>query len=746
MFIACFLDCLHNARVHVFFASADHNYAQKFSFNKECQRLSVSLTPRKKWLKTLCNRQRVTITRLRQRLEKHKSGNKPTRQVPNATCKPLQQFIKSQIKLSQTSKFGRRYNVSDKRFALSLFYASPKAYKVCSKLFCLPSVSMLKVWLRRISLTTGFSDNVFQMLHRKAEVMTEMNRICCLVLDEISLKCGFKYSKQEDKVMGFEDFGCGVDTGKVANHALVLMARGLFDRWKQPIAYFFVCNTTPAKKLHELVTECIKKLRIAGFTVVSVVCDQGATNRQMFDTFGVTADVPYVDVDGDIVHFMYDPPHLVKCLRNNFMKYDLMFNGHRVKWQHVLDFYTRDSKQKLKLAPKLTDKHFNLPPFAAMRVRLATQIFSHSVASGIYTHVSLGVLPPDAEYTAEFVEMVDGLFDCFNTGNLSNAKQLRRALRVSSPHWDHLNKCKSAFSTVKVLGCKSKVPCISAVVLSINSLTHLFSTLHAKFNISFLLPNRLNQDCLENHFATIRGRGGFRDSPTPDAFAATFRQVLVQHLISPPKGANCADDMTEFLLRLQDVSRTQRKLSADCTIMPSVCSPLSNLPLVVSDADVAELEVSSLTYVAGYVCKVVTKEHACESCNNMLLSECQAKKDLPVFFQHKVYDHCIASSLCIPSQLTLDVVQKCQTVFHNAFEELKQKQGIFGNLFRMCEAELGKMTQIAELSDCRADSIVKIVALFLRVLLYHNIKVMNGLMSSKAVGKRNKKAQKVLHT
>ena len=116
------------------------------------------------------------------------------------------------------------------------------------------------------------------------------------------------------------------------------------------------------------------------------------------------------------------------------------------------------------------------------------------------------------------------------------------------------------------------------------------------------------------------------------------------------------------------------------------------------------------------------------------------------FFQHKVYDHCTASSQCIPSQLTLDVVQKCRTVFHNVFEELKHKQGIFGNLFHMCEAEIGKMTQIAELPDCRADSIVKVVALFLRVLLYHNIKVMNGLMLSKTVGKRNKKAQKVLHT
>lgn len=291
--------------------------------------------------------------------------------------------------------------------------------------------------MRRVSLKTGFCEHVFDMLCYKAKVMPELNRNCCLVLDEISLKCGLKYCKREDRVIGYEDFGTGNESQKVANHALVLMARGLFDRWKQPIAYFFAHNSSPAVKRHELVAESIRRLRSVGFTVQCVICDQGATNRQMFSMFGVTVDEPFVDVDGDVVHFMYDPPHLVKCIRNNFMKYDIMFNENRVRWQHVLDFYNRDSRQKLKLAPKLTDKHFNLPPFAAMRVRLATQIFSHSVAAGMYTHVSLGTLEPDAEYTAQFVDMVDGLFDCFNTGNLRDAKELRRALTQSSPHWDH---------------------------------------------------------------------------------------------------------------------------------------------------------------------------------------------------------------------------------------------------------------------------------------------------------------------
>ena len=69
-----------------------------------------------------------------------------------------------------------------------------------------------------------------------------------------------------------------------------------------------------------------------------------------------------------------------------------------------------------------------------MRVRLAAQVLSHSVAAGIYTHVALNAMPETATYTAEFLDKLDGLFDCFNSGNMTNAKQFRRALTATSPH------------------------------------------------------------------------------------------------------------------------------------------------------------------------------------------------------------------------------------------------------------------------------------------------------------------------
>ena len=37
-----------------------------------------------------------------------------------------------------------------------------------------------------------------------------------------------------------------------------------------------------------------------------------------------------------------------------------------VSWQHIVDFYNIDKGQTIQLAPKLKDKHLELPPLSAM--------------------------------------------------------------------------------------------------------------------------------------------------------------------------------------------------------------------------------------------------------------------------------------------------------------------------------------------------------------------------------------------
>jgi len=91
----------------------------------------------------------------------------------------------------------------------------------------------------------------------------------------------------------------------------------------------------------------------------------------------------------------YDPPHLLKNIRNNLKKLGFKFGENNVLWQHIVSFYSSDSGSPIRMAPKLTQNH----------------VLSHSVAAGISTHVSLGGLPPDAMHTAHFIEKLDQLFN-----------------------------------------------------------------------------------------------------------------------------------------------------------------------------------------------------------------------------------------------------------------------------------------------------------------------------------------------
>ena len=62
-------------------------------------------------------------------------------------------------------------------------------------------------------------------------------------------------------------------------------------------------------------------------------------------------------------------------------------------------------------------------------------------------------------------------------------------------------------------------------MLDINALLMLWEDLHSTHGLKFLLTNRLNQDCVENLFSVIRGKGGPRDNPDAGQFRTALRKV-----------------------------------------------------------------------------------------------------------------------------------------------------------------------------------------------------------------------------
>ncbi|KAL4135467.1 hypothetical protein QTP88_007073 [Uroleucon formosanum] len=129
----------------------------------------------------------------------------------------------------------------------------------------------------------------------------------------------------------------------------------------------------------------LPKDEIIGFHQTNFSKTYEAANKSVY----ASSQRPYFTVNGKEIVYLFDPPHLLKSTRNMFFKHHFSIDDELTDNKDIIQFYNEDSKLNLRLAPKLTHAHINPGPFEKMRVYLAAQIFSESVAAGMNTHVEI---------------------------------------------------------------------------------------------------------------------------------------------------------------------------------------------------------------------------------------------------------------------------------------------------------------------------------------------------------------------
>ena len=78
------------------------------------------------------------------------------------------------------------------------------------------------------------------------------------------------------------------------------------------------------------------------------------------------------------------------------LKYNIKIEGHFISWDHIKKFFVTDHEHKIRLATNL--------------------------------------LPSEAVHTAEFVQQMDKLFDCFNSIRRYHFKKVLRGIGSDSCH------------------------------------------------------------------------------------------------------------------------------------------------------------------------------------------------------------------------------------------------------------------------------------------------------------------------
>ena len=357
-------------------------------------------------------------------------------------------FWEEQMKLLQSASCGRRYHPQIIRFALSLHGKSPSAYRELreSGALVLPSERILRDYKNYFPPKAGINNENLNALRKKAASFTGNQRYVVLVMDEMKIQSDLVFDKNSGDLVGFMDLGdpmtnfaCLDEKDTIATHALAFLVRGLCTDVKHIIAYFFTGNVT-SYQLMPIFWKVVSTLELSlDLWVVGLVNDGASPNRKLFNLHVKLAvdqkcDVVYKTINifapSRFIFFFADIPHLMKTARNclynsgSGSRSRLMWNdGQYLLFKHIADIFYRDQAVALHVLPKLTLEHIVLTSFSKMKVKLATQVLSRSVALALEESGNSEVLG-----TAEFCRMMNDFFDCTNVRSLREHERKRNDL------------------------------------------------------------------------------------------------------------------------------------------------------------------------------------------------------------------------------------------------------------------------------------------------------------------------------
>lgn len=137
----------------------------------------------------------------------------------------------------------------------------------------LPAISSLQRWASKIELRHGLAPDILKMLDIMGKDKPDKERAVIILFDEMKVEKIYEYDPKNDEVIG------------PFNYLQVVMARGLFANWKQPI-YMEFDTQISTNILNNIITELHK----IDYTVVGMVSDCGGGNRGLWNDLEISPE------------------------------------------------------------------------------------------------------------------------------------------------------------------------------------------------------------------------------------------------------------------------------------------------------------------------------------------------------------------------------------------------------------------------------------------------------------------------
>ncbi|KAB0805293.1 hypothetical protein PPYR_02263 [Photinus pyralis] len=491
-------------------------------------------------------------------------------------------FVRTLAECAGKKPTARRFSIDHKVLGLALYKQSANAYKLFSQVFPMPSRVTIMKLLNNVPIHPGINECMFEGLQKACKNMGPLDKYCMLVFDEMSLSSHLNYNPHSDVVEGFENYG-DKQNQIIADHVQVFMLRGIHKNWKQPILFQFVKGAVKSPQIVKTIKEIVNIVHKSGLRILGTICDQGANNVSAINSLVNETRARYFrenkelrhhifEIDGDILIPFYDPPHLIKGIRNNMLTKDITYkcDGQQkvAKWEDIYTAWQLDCfSGRLRAMPKITEFHVDRSKIKKMKVSICAQVFSHTVSSTINLMATCELVGSDgtttmekrAVETAEFIHIIDKLFDSVNGTSPFNikGKALKTSVNLNNIEGSqHIKFWKDVIIFINNMyciqnGCKKQPPTFKNLKITIESFLLLQKTLKDLGFKSFK-PRYINQDALENFFGRIRQRGRRFVNPTCSAFVPFYKSVLVNNLVKKHSlGSNCEEDNSNILVTLK---------------------------------------------------------------------------------------------------------------------------------------------------------------------------------------------------
>lgn len=538
----------------------------------------------------------------------------------------------------------RQYSTPVRKFSLTMFYYSPKAFKFLRNKFSnrLPHPSTLRKWYSNSDVNgePGILLEAMKSLKSVSQKMKSEGKVILvsLTFDETAIKRHIQWLHEQKRFSGFVTDGHVHGKSPIASNVLVFMATVLnaSPSVSIPVAYFCIASLTHIQK-SVLLQKVLQALADAEAVVLNITFDGLKVNLTMCESLGACFDPANIisfiisPIDGHKIYILLDACHMLKLIRSVLGDFEIINDPKNGKIESKYIKRLVEYREKNNFITHRLNKHHILFWKNRMNVKLAAQTLSQSVASSMeYLRKSGDKRFENCRPTSNFVSSMDTLFNVFNAKGIRENQPMKSAIDANnaSQVFDFFEKTSKHLMQLRLRG----ILCVNSrrstgfigSIVNMKSAKLIYEQYVNEGLLSHLALFYHSQDLLESFFSRVRALLGCNDNPNLQEFKGAIRKLLFFNEVSSSVFANCEDNLN--ILNVSSVTESQNNGPLPMSSIDNVNANDEDdfedindinrsLNLIHNGYEIHRNEDVTIAFVAGMIeKKVETSRFGCNDC------------------------------------------------------------------------------------------------------------------------------------